>query len=105
MKDAEHRKQMLLQQIADHRELMRLEMEVLQESQPIKPVIEITHRLLGVFDALRPHRRSAGGRTSATRGGQSEIELVRTTLPLLVPVLRAMLHRRKERRARRKKQA
>ena len=39
MKDVEHRKQMLLQQIADHRELMRLEMEVLQESQPIKPVI------------------------------------------------------------------
>ena len=104
MKDVEHRKQMLLQQIADHRELMRLELEVLQESRPIKPVIEVAHRLLGVFDALRPHRRSAGGGSSAARPGQREIELVRTTLPLLVPVLRAMLHRRKERRARKKAQ-
>jgi hypothetical protein len=103
VRDVEHRKQLLIQQIADHRELMRLEMEILQESPRIKPVIEITHRLLGIFGTLRATRRApGGGGVIDTSRAPFDIEIVRTTLPVLVPVMRAMLHRHKERRAKKK---
>lgn len=97
MKDMEHRKQLLIQQIADHRERMELELEVLRESNPVKPVVESGRRLLGIVGAIRGR-----GKTGSLAGPRAPIdaELVRTTLPMILMVTRALVHRHKERRAR-----
>jgi hypothetical protein len=92
---AEHRKEMLIQKITHHREHMRLELEVLREANPVLPVIRGGRQVLGILGVLQPrHDTESGDPRSAA------FELARSLLPSLLRVLRALLDRREEKRAR-----
>ena len=93
MNEAEHEKQMLLQKITHHREQMRLELEVLREANPVLPLIRTGRQVLSVFRPV-----GGGGPRS-----QDELELAKTLLPTLLRVLRVLLRRREEKRARKER--
>ncbi len=98
MRETEHRKQLLIQQIADHRERMRLEVRALQESNPVKPVMVGGRRLFGVLGAMRTGKSGAAASSHESGGASIEVELLRTILPVILPVIRALLQRHRERR-------
>ena len=96
MNEAEHRKQLLIQQIANHRELLSREIDVIRESNPVTPVIGSARRIMrGVV----PWRRSRGGASGGAALAQLEAELVTTALPVVLRILRAVLSRRAAKRA------
>jgi hypothetical protein len=94
--EAEHRKQMLIQKITHHREHMCLELEVLRDASPALPIIKGTRQVLGVLGILGP----GGGTGSGSPRPQDNLELAGRLLPTLLRVLRALLDRREEKRAR-----
>ena len=102
MKEAEHRRQMLVQQIADHRERLRLEVRAIQESNPARPLIIGGRRLLGAVNAIRTGRSLDAGSASDARRAGIELELLSAALPVILPIVRALLHRYRDRRARKK---
>lgn len=96
MNAAQHRKELLIQRITHHREQMRLEFEALREANPVLPVIRGGRQVLGAFGVLRSRRPSAGGAPPA----QTNFELASSLLPDVLRVLRVLLQRREEKRAR-----
>lgn len=100
MNETEHRKQMLIQQIALHRELMRREIDLVVETNPVTPVIAGIRRVVGLL-GVGPRRRSGGARAGAEGAARSqlEVEFVTVGLPMALRLLRGVLERRAEKRA------
>lgn len=92
MNETEHRKRMLIQQIADHRDLMRLEMDALRDANPVLTAIDRGRRLIGTLGAIRSGRLEGAS-------APLNVALVTTVLPAALQVLRALAHRRHAKRA------
>ena len=95
MNDAEHRKRLLIQRIADHRDLLSRELEVIQSSNPLLSAIRSTRGLLGFARAFGTRRRWGEGAVLSALNA----ELVTSVLPDVLRILRVILRRREERRA------
>lgn len=95
MNENEHRKQMLVQQIADHRKQMRRELESLRDTNPVLATIRNGRQLLENLREDGPRRDAGAGQLLS----HLSPELVIKVLPVALQVLRAVLRRRREKRA------
>ena len=90
MNEQQYHKQLLVQQIASHRGLLKLEMERVKDLNPVQPYIDLGRQVLDVAGRIR----SGGGGSSA--GAKSWLDLG-VVIPFVIQLATNLLKRRKKR--------
>ena len=103
MRETEYRKQLLIQQIADHRQIMQLEIKALKGANPVTPVVEAGRQALGLLGAISPKLRSRTDSLGAALRSHADPGLLTATAPVILQVMNAVL-RRRDRQLRRARQ-
>ena len=94
MRESEYRKQLLIQQIADHRQIMQLEIKALKDANPVTPVVEAGKQALGLLGAINPKLRSRTDSLGAALRSHAAPGLLTATAPVILQVMKAVLDRR-----------
>ena len=91
MNEQQYHKQLLVQQIASHRGLLKLELERVKDLNPLQPYIDLGRQVLDVAGLIRSGR--GGGGSSA--GAKSWLDLG-MVIPFVIQLATSLLKRRKK---------